>query len=407
MNEVSNKTYDIEAVVAGHICLDITPTFSDIEKKTLGEIFSPGKLTQVNGAKMSTGGAVANTGVAMSVLGVKTALMGKVGDDPFGDVVLNLLNKMNISEGMCVAEGEQTSYSIVLVPPGTDRIFLHDPGANNTFASEDIDYNLVSDAKLFHMGYPPMMKKLYINGAEELIKIYKKTKELGVITSLDMCLPDPQSESGKADWDGILKRLLPNVDIFLPSIEELLFMVHKQEYNRLISVSNGRDLIDVLDLNVLQLLGRKLLDYGVKIAVIKCGKKGYYICTSEIKKLEEIGRVLSIDVDKWSGRELFEETYNVPKVVSTTGAGDTSIAGFLTAILRGMNVHDALRIACGTGSECVQTYDAISGIKPIDETLKMINAGWKKDHINIEGSYWDYDTSKMVWFSKNDKFLKV
>ena len=57
---------------------------------------------------------------------------------------------------------------------------------------------------------------------ERSIKIFKRVKELGVTTSLDMSLPNASSESGKVNWGKILKELLPYVDIYIPSVEETI-----------------------------------------------------------------------------------------------------------------------------------------------------------------------------------------
>ena len=76
-------------------------------------------------ADVHTGGSVANTGLAMKVLGADAALMGKIGKDAFGSMVLNILKKYSAEEGMIISGKESTSYSVVLAVPGIDRIFLH------------------------------------------------------------------------------------------------------------------------------------------------------------------------------------------------------------------------------------------------------------------------------------------
>ena len=70
------------AVVAGHICLDVTPVFPP--EASLSSI-RPGGITNVGPAEINTGGAVANTGLALRFFGADVRLMGKVGADPFGD----------------------------------------------------------------------------------------------------------------------------------------------------------------------------------------------------------------------------------------------------------------------------------------------------------------------------------
>ncbi|MCG8402994.1 MAG: PfkB family carbohydrate kinase, partial [Firmicutes bacterium] len=300
---------------------------------------------------------------------------------------------------------EQTSYTVVIVPPGLDRIFLHNPGANNTFCAADINYELVSRAKIFHFGYPPLMKRIFENEGEELIKIFKRVKKLGVTTSLDMSLPDASSESGNVDWEKVLEKLLPFVDIFIPSVEETMFMISRGDFDYLNENANGQDILENLDINALQGLGEKLMSYGTRIAVIKCGIKGYYIQTQSKDVLQGMGRAKPADLDNWSGRELHEESFHVPDVVSATGSGDTSIAGFLASILNGKTIEESIRTACAVGGQNVQAVDAISGIKTWDETLGMI-PGWKKNSLSVNGSYWKYDGIKHVWVGQKDKTRK-
>lgn len=189
---MKNETYDV--VVAGSICIDMTPEFKKLQEKTMQEIFIPGKNKAMNKMVISTGGPVSNTGLGLIRLGVPTKLMGKVGDDFLGKGVLSLLEEYDAADSMTVVPGEETSYTVVIVPEGFDRIFLHAAGANDTFTSDDIDYDIVKRARVFHMGYPTTMKKMYENDGEELIRTYRRVKELGVTTSLDILAG---SERGK------------------------------------------------------------------------------------------------------------------------------------------------------------------------------------------------------------------
>jgi len=395
----------LEAVVAGHICLDLTPTIPSAPgapARAVAEILAPGKLTLVRGVTLSTGGAVSNTGMALVVLGVPTKLMGKVGDDYFGQGVLGLLEEHGVRGGMTVVKGERSSYTVCLVPPGHDRIFLHDPGANDTFSAADINYDLVAQARLFHFGYPPLMKRMYENGGRELVKILRRVKRLGVTTSLDMSFPDPASPAGQADWERILRDVLPHVDIYLPSVEETLLMVRRAEFDRLNQLAKGRDMIEELDLNILPELGAKLLGYGARVAAIKCGIKGWYLRSQPAAELRNMGRAGPRDVANWGGRELLEEAFHVKNVVSTTGSGDASIAGFLAALLRGMSVEDCLRAACAVGAQCVTAVDAFSGIRPFSRTLKTLRERPEKLRVSIPGSYWKYDAARCVWHGPQD-----
>ena len=76
-----------KVIVAGHICIDITPVFPDKKMNSINDLLSPGKLIQTGIADVHTGGAVANTGLALKILGMDVSLMGKVGCDAFGDMI--------------------------------------------------------------------------------------------------------------------------------------------------------------------------------------------------------------------------------------------------------------------------------------------------------------------------------
>ena len=393
---------NITAVVAGHLCLDITPGFMNTTNKELAEMISPGRTLTLSGVKISTGGVVSNTGLALSVLGIPTKLMGKTGRDYFGDIVLQILKERGICDGIHVCGEAATSFSIVLAPAGVDRMFLHEPGANALFDSGDIDYDIVASASLFHFGYPTAMRNMYLDNGAELVKVFSSVKALNVVTSMDLSLPDAGSEAGKADWKCILKSVLPYVDIFAPSLEEIFYILRNEEYNRLYRSFKGGDAVDALDMNILQELGCELLQLGVKIAVIKCGKKGYYIRTQKAEQLTGLSKALPFDLRNWSGRELLEEAYHADTVVSANGAGDTSIAGFLASLMKGKSIEQSVKMACATGSLCVQAFDALSGIKPMEETEALIRKGWVKDRVKPDGSYWNYDSDRQVWVGRQD-----
>ena len=203
-----------KVIVAGHICLDITPVFPDKKVSGVSEMLAPGKLIEMGNADVHTGGAVANTGLALKLLGADVSLMGKTGRDAFGDMVAEILKRYGAAEGLIRAEGESTSYSVVLAIPGIDRIFLHHPGANHTFRAADIPRERIKDAALFHFGYPPLMRSMYTDGGAELVHVLRMAREAGAATSLDLAAVDAGSEAGQADWRGILERALPYVDFF-------------------------------------------------------------------------------------------------------------------------------------------------------------------------------------------------
>lgn len=262
-------------IVAGHICLDITPVFPAGSPQPLNRLLAPGKLVQMAGVDLHTGGAVANTGLALKILGAEVELMGKVGDDDFGRLILERLRQYDAAEGMIVSPDSTTSYSIVIAPPGTDRIFLHNPGANDTFRADDIDPGKLTGAAWFHFGYPPLMRHMYAEDGAELAEIFRRAKAAGLHTSLDMAAVDPGTDAGQADWTLILRRVLRYVDCFVPSVEELCFMADRPRYERWLRRAEGGDVTAVLDLDAdIRPLARQVLALGAHELLIKCGAPG-------------------------------------------------------------------------------------------------------------------------------------
>lgn len=367
-----------KVVCAGHICLDITPVFPEGMCAELSSVLAPGKLIQTAGVDIHTGGSVANTGIAMKLLGADVSLMGKVGRDDFGTLILNTLKRYDAQEGMIVSEDAQSSYSVVLAVPGIDRIFLHNPGANDTFSCEDLNFEAVKESVLFHFGYPTLMKRMYADDGAELERMLKAVKECGAAVSMDMSAVSESSEAGKADWPTILKRTLPYVDFFLPSAEELCFMLDKRRYSDWMKRATGRDVTEVVSVKDVRPLGEKALELGARMVLIKCGASGMYYRTSGGSGMKALCGKLELPEKTWLGKEGFEKSFVPNRVVSGTGAGDTSIAAFLCSVLAGEDLADAVQIAAGTGALCVSEYDALGGLKPIGEVKRKIQNGWKR-----------------------------
>jgi len=393
------ENYD--AVVAGHICLDVIPDLTGIPQDKFETLFLPGHMLEVGPAIFSTGGAVSNTGLALNKLGIKTRLMGKVGDDLLGWVVKQIVGSYgpDLADGMVVDETVSTSYTIIISPPGVDRMFLHYPGANDTFGADDVRYDLVSETRLFHFGYPPIVKLTFENNGAQLVEIFRRAKETGVTTSLDMTFPDLSSAAGRADWATILKSTLPHVDVFLPSIEEMLYMLHRQAYAELSQAAGGGSFLSLITPRLLSDLSQELLEMGAKIVALKLGDRGLYMHTAAQSAIESLGHARPSDPAAWADIKLWAPCFRVD-VVGTTGAGDATIAGFLSALLRGLSPEAALTAAVAVGACNVEAADALSGIRPWDETLRRVANGWARHDLDLKAPGWRFDAGHQLWVAE-------
>lgn len=337
-----------EILVAGHICLDIIPKFEQFSQ------FTPGSLVEVGAATLALGGCVANVGQALHRLGTDVRLKGKIGDDPFGKIVLELLEResLALTDGIIVSQYGTTSYSVVISPPGIDRTFLHMPGENHTFGHQDLGIGAFQGVKHFHFGYPPLMARMYADEGSELALIFQRAKQAGLSTSLDMSLPDAKSPSGQVYWDKVLQKVLPDVDFFLPSQDELSFMLGHDSLERLMSQS---------------------IQLGTGVVVVKRGDLGLAAMSNSSSRLSEIPNlsVPSFRQELWVTQPCFKVD-----VKGTTGAGDATIAGFLKGFLSGFGLRECLHAGCAVGAFCVEATDAVSGIRTWSETLTRMEAEW-------------------------------
>lgn len=385
---LKNKT--IDAVVAGHICLDIIPTLSSSQTRP-EDLFIPGRLLKIGPATTALGGVVSNTGLALHQLGFQTRLVAQVGNDMFGRAVLETLSRKDprLTEHMLVVDGEATSYTVVISPPGVDRCFLHCPGANDTLRAESLPIDELAGARLMHFGYPPLMQAIYADEGVGLAQALAKAQEQGIFTSLDMAMPDPTSSAIDVDWHAWLANVLPSVDLFIPSLDELLMMLDRDTYNRLAAAAPGDNLAVAADANLLDEITEKLLSLGARIVVLKLGDQGLYLRTGDrVAELAGLRLLGPSSVAEWQNRQLLAPCYEVA-VVGTTGSGDCTIAGFLAGLLEGKSPDMALNSAVGVGACCVQAPDATSGVPHLTEVqaraahwtrkaVTLLLEGWKK-----------------------------
>ena len=358
----------VDVIVAGHLCLDMHP---DMENVALNTLASPGRLFETGALTLATGGAVSNTGLALHRLGVDVRLMANVGDDFMGQIIVNILagHGESLTQHISVLPGQPSSYTIVLTPGRSDRIFLHGSGPNATFSAADVDFALLRDAKIFHLGYPSLLPRLFAADGDELLTILQGAKTAGVVTSMDFTLPDPNSPSGQVDWRNIFPRVLPYTDVFIPSIEEIVFCLRRAEYD-----TWGGAVLGHLSAAYLSDLADELLGMGGVIVGFKLGQFGFYVKTAPVERFDRLRR-LPIDTAAWANTTVWSPAFQV-EVVGTTGAGDSAYAGFLAALLRGMPPAEAVRWACAVGGCNVESADSVSGVRPWADIQARLDAGW-------------------------------
>ena len=358
-------------LVAGHICIDLTPQLR-------GARFPrPGELVEAGSLRVSTGGAVSNVGFALSRLGCAVRLAGLVGDDWLGERLVQLLAPLGPQPGVRIAQGHATSYSIVVAPASCDRTFLHHSGPNTIFTSADVRDADLHAAAWLHFGYPPIMPAITANGGRDLGDLMRRACGHGLRTSLDFCSIAVDTDA--TDWREVLRNCAPYVTVFAPSIEELRAALRRPP--------QPADTVDDA-----ASLACELLDMGFAIAVIKLGCHGLYVSTTDSAEVLSRWRLGS----SWCARELWAPCFHA-NFVNACGAGDCTIAGLIASIQQGSEPEEALTLALSAGASSVEAADASSGVRSIDELRARIAAGWERLPAEPPGANWKVDPGSSVW----------
>jgi sugar/nucleoside kinase (ribokinase family) len=208
-----------------------------------------------------------------------------------------------------------------------------------------------------------------------------------------MCYPDPHSEAGQLNWAAFLRAVLPHVDVFAPSLEELLFMLRRQTLDDLLSHGS---VVDQATPALLHDIGAELIGMGAKIVLIKLGARGAYLRTAAESAIDQLGRAAPIDRTVWIEREMWAPCFDV-EVVGTTGSGDATIAGFLSALLRDAAPDEAMTMAVAVGACNVEAPDALSGLRSWEETAQRIAQGWVRLPVPLDAPGWVWDTRLELW----------
>jgi len=297
---------------------------ADVIAKPVDSIPNKGLLGLIDGISLHNGGCAMSASIDMSKIGLETALLGKIGNDSFGDFLKNSLVQNNVNiDGLVTDNKNQTSASVVLSDSTGERTFLHYIGANGTFSKDDINWEVIENSKIVFVAGTMLMDTF---DGEHCASVLKKCKEMGKTTVLDTAW------DSKGRWMKLLEQCMPYIDVFLPSIEEAIELSGEKELGKIADV---------------------FFEKGVKQVAIKLGCKGCYL-----RESKNAGGVII-------------PTYKV-KAVDTTGAGDSFCAGFIAGLVKGMTFTDCGRFANAVGAHCVSAMGATTGIKIMKDTLAFM-----------------------------------
>jgi sugar/nucleoside kinase (ribokinase family) len=285
---------------------DVTPAFGQVEKL----------LDNVN---LTIGSSAAIFACGAARLGLRTAFVGKVGDDTFGHFMIEALTARGIdTSGVVIDSTIKTGLSVIL-SRRTDRAILTYLGSIAALRFPEIDLTLLRRARHLHLGSFFLLDAL----RPDIPKLFGTARSFGLSVSLDTNY-DPAEK-----WNGNLMEALAQVDIFLPNETELLCISRENEVQASL----------------------QKLSEQVPLIALKRGAEG---------ALAQQG------TESYSAQSIAVE------VVDTTGAGDSFDAGFIYGYLSGWEIPASLRLGCVCGALSTQGFGGTGAQPTLAEALSKI-----------------------------------
>ena len=271
----------------------------------LGELLIDFATQSVDGDGYPTmaahpGGAPANFLAALTKFGATTALLGKVGSDTFGKLLIGTLKSAGIETGgLVVTDDVFTTLAFVTFDDHGDRefAFSRKPGADTCLQFEELNLRLIDEAEVFHFGTLSLTDEPARTATQKAVAY---AKQAGKLITYDPNLRKPLWKSLEEAKEQLLWGL-QQADVVKISDEEVEFLFG-------LGVTEG---------------AQHILDhYGVKLVFVTCGPDG---CFFKNKNAE--GHVPSLR--------------NI-KVIDTTGAGDIFGGSAVWKLLQTGKTPDAL-----------------------------------------------------------------
>ncbi len=297
-------------VVVGSINADLVATVEHIPLA--------GETITGNSFQVHPGGKGANQAVAVARLGYHVKMIGRLGNDAYGELLRSHLHTVGVdTEGVLTTEGSSGTALIVVSSTGENCIVVI-PGANALVGPADIEANL---ATIRSAGMVLAQLEIPI---ETVARLAEVCGEAGTPLMLD---PAPAVRLP----DGLLQK----VTWFTPNETEASFFVRE-----FASPAEQLDLSQCAEV---------LRRVGVGGVVLKLGSRGAYVASKEIEE--------------------FVPSFPV-KAVDTTAAGDTFNGAFATALMMGKAEAESARFAAAAAAISVTR----AGAQPSMPTLAEVNA---------------------------------
>ena len=272
----------------------------------------------------------AGTAAAPAVIaarhGLDTTLIGAVGKDDVGHLLLQLLQREGIDLSL-VQERDDMPTAATMLPIDShgQRPNLHMPGAFLLLEPNDAIGDCLAGADHIHWGGVGL---LFNFDGEVAAGLLERARDSGATVTADLIAPNDNTPDA-------VRAIAPQLDWFMPSIDEALHLA------AVVSVEAAADVF---------------MEQGARGCVIKCGSAGAYIA------------------DQSGLRETVPVVADV-NVVDTSGCGDSFCAGFNVGLASGYDPVTACRFAAATAAQVAAGLGSDGIVVDFDTTEKIMRAG--------------------------------
>jgi len=297
---------------------------ADIFASPIDSLPAAGELRLVDRYVLSAGGCAANTAACLRRLGRNVRVVGKVGEDLFGDFVLKDLERLGIdAAGVARSSSHPTSNTYIINVAGEDRRYLHCIGANADFRPSDIDLAALDGARVLYVGGYMVLPAF---GPQDLARLFQQAKKRRIMTVLDVVIGTGSMASVEQ-----VAPALRYADVFLPNGDEARALTGREE---------PADQAEVL------------AQFNPECTItITLGGRG-----ALARRHGEVIRAGAFEVNS----------------IDESGAGDAFTAGFITGMLENWPLEEALRFASAVGASCTRALGCTEGVLHRDEALAYI-----------------------------------
>ncbi|GLU06687.1 hypothetical protein SLE2022_236930 [Rubroshorea leprosula] len=296
-------------------------------------------LAESTGFLKAPGGAPANVACAITRLGGSSAFIGKVGEDEFGRMLVDILKQNGVnSEGVCFDKEARTALAFVTLKTNGERefMFYRNPSADMLLKESELNMGLIKNAKIFHYGSISLISEPCRSAH---MAAMKAAKNAGILLSYDPNVRLPLWPSPEAARDGI-KSIWNYADFVKVSDDEVAFLTNGDPQKEDVVLS--------------------LWSNNLKLLLVTDGEKGCRYFTKNFK-----GKVEGFSV----------------KAVDTTGAGDAFVGAFLVAMAKDPNIFndegklkEALVFANACGAICTTQKGAIPALPTTAQAMELVKS---------------------------------